>query len=78
MQAEPESEWPVLVAVSGTRSFKIVADRPEIGWYLYVFEGTKCTHDYLQDTEEKAKECARDLFCVPMISWTTKAKGENA
>ena len=70
--ATSQKEEPWLVAVGGGREFKIVADKPDIGFYLYVFEGKRCTHDYLQETEEKAKECAKELFGVPLASWQSK------
>lgn len=78
MHATPKREEPVLVAVSGSREFKIVADKPDIGFYLYVFEEKKCTHDYLQDTEEKAKECAKELFGVPMSGWKSTRNEKTA
>jgi hypothetical protein len=61
----------MLVASDSHREFKIVADAG-VGFYLYVFEGGKCTYDYLQDSEELAKKCAADLFQVPLTSWLKK------
>jgi hypothetical protein len=57
-----------LMALVGGKQFEIVADQ-SVGFYLYVFEGDKCTHDYLQDSEELAKKCAADLFQVPTADW---------
>jgi len=44
--------------------FKIEED-VSAGFYVYAFEGEKCTHDSLQDTLALAKECAREEFGVP-------------
>jgi|ERR1035437_4071105 acyl carrier protein len=49
--------------------FKIEEDYPDVGWYLYVFEGEKCTYDYLQDTFQICKEFAFKKFEVPIDSW---------
>jgi hypothetical protein len=48
--------------------FKIEEDA-NAGFYLYTFEGGKCTHDYLQDTLALAKKFARDEFGVPEDAW---------
>ena len=32
--------------------------QPPVGYYLFVYEGKGCTHDYLQDTLEFAKRQA--------------------
>jgi hypothetical protein len=39
------------------------------GFYIYAFDGERCTHDYLQDTLEIAKQCARKEFGVPEDAW---------
>jgi hypothetical protein len=70
MPAVPKRNEPALVAVKGSREFRIIADA-SVGFYLYVFEEERCTHDYLQDTEEKAIECAAELFGVPTNEWKT-------
>ena len=51
------------------RTFVIEEDLPEVGWYLYVYEGTKCTHDYLQDTKAIAMSQAEEDFGVPLAGW---------
>lgn len=48
--------------------YKIKHD-PSVGFYLYVFDGDRCIHDYLQDTLELAMEYARDDFGVPKEAW---------
>ena len=58
----------VLQASHDGRMFKIEEDA-NAGFYLYAFEGGKCTHDYLQDTLALAKKFARDEFGVPEDAW---------
>ena len=58
----------VLEASHGERTFKIEEDA-NAGFYVYVFEAGRCTHDYLQDTLALAKECAREKFGVPQDAW---------
>ena len=62
-----------LEAKHNKQTFEIVKDLPEVGFYVYAFDSSgQCTHDYLQDTEQMAKECALYEFGVPIDSWTTK------
>ena len=42
---------------------------PFVGFYLYVFENEKCTHDYLQDTLEAAIEQAWKDFGIFKSAW---------
>jgi hypothetical protein len=58
----------VLQASHGGRTFKIEEDA-NVGFYVYAFEGERCTHDHLQDTLALAKECAREEFGVPEDAW---------
>lgn len=51
-----------------TKRYEIKYD-PMVGFYLYVFEGDKCIHDYLQDTLDLAMECAWEDFGVPKSAW---------
>jgi hypothetical protein len=53
------------------RRFKIEEDG-NAGFYVYVFEGEKCTYDYLQDTLVLAKEFAREEFGVPEQAWVPR------
>ena len=48
--------------------FEIEEDS-NVGFYVYVFDGDKCTHDYLQDTFELAKGFAGRKFGVPVSAW---------
>jgi hypothetical protein len=58
----------VLQARHDGLTFKIEEDA-NAGFYLYAFEGGKCTHDYLQDTLALAKKFASDEFGVPEDAW---------
>jgi hypothetical protein len=58
----------VLHASHGGRRFVIEEDEAA-GFYIYIFEGERCIRDYLQDTLEIAKECAREDFGVPEDAW---------
>lgn len=51
------------------KRFKIEEDRPEIVWYIYVFDSKgKCVADYLQNDLESAKSFAFEELRVPKIS----------
>jgi hypothetical protein len=41
------------------------------GFYLYVYDGDLCTHDYLQDTLQIAINLAFDEYNVPKDAWKT-------
>jgi hypothetical protein len=60
----------VLRAIYGTRRFEIASDGSAAGFYSFVYEGTRCTHDYLQDSMELAKAFAAEQFGVRPESWT--------
>ena len=61
-----------LIAKYNNQTFEIVEDLPEVGFYIYAFDSLgKNTHDHLQDTEQKAKECALEEFVVPLDFWTS-------
>ncbi len=49
--------------------FVISQDKPEVGWYLYVYSGDKCIADHLQDSLDKAKEMALEKYAVPFSLW---------
>lgn len=57
-----------LEATHGGRRFTIEHDSA-VGFYLYVFDGERCTHDYLQDTLDLAKQFALEEFDVPHDAW---------
>lgn len=54
------------------RIFRIEEDYPEVGSYLYVFEGENCIKDYLQDNIEICKEVAFEEYKVPLDKWKLK------
>jgi hypothetical protein len=58
-----------LETTHGGRRFTIEQDS-SAGFYLYVFDGQRCTHDYLQDTLDHAKKFALDEFGVPYDAWS--------
>ena len=58
----------ILHASHDDRRFRI--EKTDAGYYLFVFERERCTHDYLQDTLVLAKECARERFGVPENGWS--------
>ena len=63
------SEKPIMLhATHGERTFRI-EEHPNVGFYIYAFEGERCTHDYLQDTLAIAKQCAREEFGIPEDAW---------
>jgi len=43
------------------------------GFYLYVYDSVCCTHGYLQDTFDSARDFAREEFGVPVQSWSHEA-----
>jgi len=54
----------------GEKLFRMQEDNPEIGVYLFVYEGQKCTIDYLQNDVDICKEFAFDEFGIKIDSWT--------
>lgn len=51
------------------RAFEIVSDRPELGFYLFVYEGDKCIYDYVLNSMELCKEFGELRFGVPVNAW---------
>ena len=51
------------------KRFVIDEDLPDVGAYLYIYEGEKCIQDTLQDTVEMCKEVALEDFDVPLNGW---------
>jgi hypothetical protein len=49
--------------------FRIEEDYPEVGAYLYVYEGEMCIKDYLQNDVEACKQIALEDFGVPLNKW---------
>ena len=59
----------MLMATHNGSTFKIVPDKPEVGVYLYVYEGSRCVRDELQNDEETCKEIALEDYGVPKDIW---------
>ncbi len=64
-----ENKYKSFEAIVGDSKFVIEEDKPEIGWYLYVYQNGVCTHDFLQDSMAIAKEQAKEQFSVPLDKW---------
>jgi len=52
----------------------IEEDYPEVGAYLYVYEGKVCIKDFLQNDIEACKALAYEEYQVPLNSWLEKEK----
>jgi hypothetical protein len=63
----------VLHATHAGRKFVIEEDKAA-GFYIYVFEAERCTHDHLQDTLEIAKDFTEKEFGVPKAAWREGAE----
>lgn len=55
-------------------TLKIEEDLPEVGAYLYVYKGSFCTHDFLQNNIEMCKKMAFEDYGVPFDIWILKEK----
>ena len=62
-------EFTKLIAKINGRKFLIEEDFPEVGAYLYVYDGDKCIYDSLQNNVALCQEVALDEFSVPIESW---------
>jgi hypothetical protein len=67
-QQHPRTHLTRLEAEHGGRRFVIERDSA-VGYYLYVFEAARCTHDYLQDSIASAREFAAEQFGVSDHAW---------
>jgi len=56
-------------AVHNNLHFRIEADHPEVGVYLYIYEAEQCIRDELQNDVETCKEVAREDYGVPLTGW---------
>jgi hypothetical protein len=61
-------KWIARLPSEPTHRFVIEADTA-VGFYLYIFDAEKCTHDYLQDTFDAAVRQAEDDYGVPPSEW---------
>jgi hypothetical protein len=58
-----------LISYYGDKKYLIEEDLPEVGAYLYVYEGDKCVFDHLQDNIEICIRLAYEEYAVPTDSW---------
>jgi len=64
-------------AVWNGKTFEIAWGGRGVGFYLFVYEENRCTHDYLQDSIELAKAFAEEEFGVTTECWTNEKKGSQ-
>ncbi|MBL7811117.1 MAG: hypothetical protein JNL57_02750 [Bacteroidetes bacterium] len=65
-------EFKILTTEFNGRKFKIEEDHPEVGSYLYVYDGENCIKDYLQNDIETCKQVAFEEYKVPLDKWVLK------
>ena len=65
-------KFKILEAEFNGRKFKIEEDYPEVGSFLYIYEGEKCIKDYLQNDIETCKQVAFEDYEVPLDKWKVK------
>jgi hypothetical protein len=65
-------EFKILEVVIDGKKFRIEEDYPEVGSYLYVYEGEICINDYLQDNIQICKQLALEIHKVPLDKWKLK------
>lgn len=65
-------EFRILETDYNGKKFRIEEDYPEVGTYLYVYEGEQCVKDYLQNDIEICKQIAFEYFGVPLDKWLEK------
>ena len=64
-------KWIAESADEPTKRF-VIEEEEGIGFYLYVYEGEKCTNDYLQDSFEIVVEQAEEEFGITLNAWKLK------
>jgi len=62
----------MLTARHNGNRFEIVADEPEVGVYLYVYDNDLCIRDVLQNDVETCIEIAFEDYGVPKDVWQSK------
>ena len=62
-------EGKILRAQHNGLRFEIEQDYPQVGAYLYVYEGDKCVKDFLQDTVSDCQSFALEEYGVPTNIW---------
>jgi hypothetical protein len=66
---KPRRRWQ---AEHEERSFVIEEDNPDVGFYLYVYDGGRCVRDELQDDIAICKDIALRDYGVPRDQWIEK------
>ncbi len=61
-------KWNAESISEPTKRF-VIEEEDGIGFYLYAYDGEKCTNDYLQDTFDMAVEQAEEDFGVKPSAW---------
>ena len=67
--AEIKSPKPLRFIIEQVQMHNVTERKETAGFYLYVYENERCTHDYLQDTLEMAMTQAFEDFSVPKDVW---------
>ncbi len=67
--AEITHPMPLRFVIEKEQLHNLTDNRFEDGYYLYVYDGERNTHDYLQDTLQFAKDQALEEFGVPLSAW---------
>ena len=61
---------PLRCVIEQQTLHSLIPNQPDqLAFYLYVFEATGISYDYLQDTLEIAKRFAFEKFQVPISAW---------
>jgi len=61
-------QFKKLVSYSNGKKFIIDEDLPEVGAYLYIYDGERCIYDCLQDSIAICKELALEKYNIPLES----------
>lgn len=62
-------KFKILEASYKGKKFRIEEDYPEVGVYLYVYEGENCVENHLQNDIETCKQIALEKYEVPLKNW---------
>jgi hypothetical protein len=67
----------MLKAQHNDLEFVIEEDHPNVGAYLYVYQGGKCVRDFLQNDEAMCIEIAFENYGVPRELWSEIGDEDN-
>ena len=62
----------MILAKHNQLRLEIVEDNPDVGFYLYVYDGEQCIADYLQHDEDTCKQVALKEYGVELNLWREK------